>query len=71
MDETRAKLRSILADLKESDKGFMLLYSYQLLTENLYKLLENLETLSDKDIQKRIDFIDNLNTTLEDYIQFM
>lgn len=71
MNDTREKLKSILADLKESDKGFMLLYSYQLLTENLYKLLNNLETLSDKDIQKRIDFIDNLNTTLEDYIQFM
>lgn len=71
MDDTREKLKSILTDLKETDKGFMLLYSYQLLSENLYKLLNNLETLSDKDIQKRIDFIDNLNTTLEDYINFM
>lgn len=71
MDETREKLKSILKDLKENDKGFTLLYSYQLLTENLYKILDNLETLSDKDIQRRIDFIENLNTTLEDYIQFM
>ena len=71
MDETRNKLKSILYNLKETDKGFMFLYSFQLLTENLHKLLDNLETLSDKDIQKRIDFIDNLNTTLEDYIQFM
>lgn len=71
MDDTRAKLKSILKDLKENDKGFTLLYSYQLLTENLYKLLDNLETLSDKDIQRRIDFIENLNTTLEDYIKTM
>lgn len=71
MDDTRLKLKSILSNLKETDKGFMLLYSYQLLTENLYKIIDNLETLSDKDIQKRIDFIDNLNTTLEDYINFM
>lgn len=71
MDETRNKLKSILSNLKETDKGFTLLYSFELLSENLYKLLDNLETLSDKDIQKRIDFIDNLNTTLEDYIQFM
>lgn len=71
MNDIRAMLKSILADLKASDKGFMLLYSFQLLNENLYKLLDNLETLSEKDIQKRIDFIDNLNTTLEDYIQFM
>ena len=71
MDDTRLKLKSILSDLKETDKGFTLLYSFELLSENLYKLLNNLETLSDKDIQKRIDFIDNLNTTLEDYIQFM
>lgn len=71
MTETREKLKSILADLKESDKGFTLLYSFELLSENLYKLLNNLETLTDKDIQKRIDFIDNLNTTLEDYIKFM
>lgn len=71
MDDTREKLKSILSNLKESDKGFTLLYSFELLSENLYKLLDNIETLSDKDIQKRIDFIDNLNTTLEDYIQFM
>lgn len=71
MDDTRNKLKSILSNLKETDKGFMLLYSYQLLTENLHKLLDNIETLTDKDIQKRIDFIDNLNTTLEDYIEFM
>lgn len=71
MDDTREKLKSILSNLKESDKGFTLLYSFELLSENLYKLLDNIETLTDKDIQKRIDFIDNLNTTLEDYIQFM
>lgn len=71
MDVTREKLKSILSNLKESDKGFTLLYSFELLSENLYKLLDNIETLTDKDIQKRIDFIDNLNTTLEDYIQFM
>lgn len=71
MDDTRLKLKSILSNLKETDKGFTLLYSFELLSENLYKLLNNIETLSDKDIQKRIDFIDNLNTTLEDYINFM